>query len=279
MEPSEPTAHHRMWLSFLYAVPIGLLGGLIGLGGAEFRLPVLVGPLKYSPQRAVPLNLAISLVTLAVSLVIRGRTLSFTPLSPYVPAIGSLIAGAVITAFIGATLAGRLSKQQFERIILILLVAIGTALIIEGFLPQQIPALLPDLLLWWIMAGIFFGLAIGLVSSLLGVAGGELIIPTLVFAFGVDIKTAGTASLLISLPTVIVGLLRYASRGAFTERRPLVETVAPMGVGSAIGAIIGGLLVGITPASILKIGLGLILIFSAVRTFQHIPNAFQNFRS
>lgn len=111
--------HNRSMLAFAIAVPIGILGGLIGLGGAEFRLPVLAGPLKYSAQRAVPLNLAISLVTLAVSLVIRGRTLSFTPLSPYVPAIGSLIAGAVITAFIGATLASRLSKQQFERIILI----------------------------------------------------------------------------------------------------------------------------------------------------------------
>ncbi|MEH1824084.1 MAG: hypothetical protein V7L22_01730 [Nostoc sp.] len=33
----------RLRLSFLYAVPIGMLGGLIGLGGAEFRLPVLAG--------------------------------------------------------------------------------------------------------------------------------------------------------------------------------------------------------------------------------------------
>ena len=263
--------HHRSrsMTAFTFAVPIGILGGLIGLGGAEFRLPVLAGPLKYSVRQAVPLNLAVSLVTLAVALAIRGRTLSFAPLSAYAPAIAALIAGAVITAFIGATVASRLSKQQFERVILVLLLGIGSALIIEGFLPQQLPALLPDILGWWVIAGIFFGLAIGLVSSLLGVAGGELIIPTLVFAFGADIKTAGTASLLISLPTVMVGLLRYANRGAFSERRPLVETVAPMGVGSAIGAIIGGLLVGITPASLLKIGLGLILIFSALRTFRH----------
>jgi uncharacterized membrane protein YfcA len=84
------------------------------------------------------------------------------------------------------------------------------------------------------------GLAIGLVSSLLGVAGGELIIPTLVFGFGVGIKTAGTASLLISLPTVVVGLVRYASRGSLSDRDSLRETVAPTGVGSVIGALIGG---------------------------------------
>jgi uncharacterized protein len=42
-----PARPHRPGLAFLYAVPIGLLGGLIGLGGAEFRLPVLAGPLRY----------------------------------------------------------------------------------------------------------------------------------------------------------------------------------------------------------------------------------------
>jgi uncharacterized membrane protein YfcA len=42
-----------------------------------------------------------------------------------------------------------------------------------------------------------------------------------------------------------------------------------MSVGSVIGAIVGGLLVGIVPAAVLKIGLGGILIISAVRIFQH----------
>ena len=43
----------------------------------------------------------------------------------------------------------------------------------------------------WLCAGIL----IGLVSSILGVAGGELLTPTMMFIFGADIKTAGTAAL------------------------------------------------------------------------------------
>jgi uncharacterized membrane protein YfcA len=254
-------------VALLYAAPIGLLGGLIGLGGAEFRLPVLAGPLRYSARQAVPLNLAISLVTLAVALVTRGRTLSFASLIPFLPAIGALIAGAVVTAFIGPALASGLSEERLERVILIFLVCIGLALMIEGFLPQTLPGFLPATLPWHLGAGVAFGLAIGLVSSLLGVAGGELIIPTLVFAFGADIKTAGTGSLFVSLPTVIVGVLRYASRGAFTDRQALTETVGPMSVGSLIGAVAGGMLVGVIPASLLKIGLGIILNVSAVRIF------------
>jgi uncharacterized protein len=262
-----PARSRRPGLALLYAVPIGLLGGLMGLGGAEFRLPVLADPLRYSARQAVPLNLAISLVTLAVALLTRGRTLSFASLIPLLPAIGALITGAVITAFIGPAMASRLSEARLERVILVFLVCIGLALMIEAFLPQTLPALLPNTLPWHIGAGVVFGLVIGLVSSLLGVAGGELIIPTLVFAFGADIKTAGTGSLLISLPTVIVGVLRYASGGAFTDHQALTETVAPMSVGSLIGAVAGGILVGIIPASLLKIGLGMILNVSAVRIF------------
>jgi uncharacterized membrane protein YfcA len=85
---------------------------------------------------------------------------------------------------------------------------------------------------------------------------------------GVDIKTAGTASLLISLPTAAAGILRYARGGAYSQEA-IVETVVPMGFGSVIGAIIGGLLVGIAPSSVLKLGLGVILIISAWRTFRH----------
>ena len=258
----------RSSLAFLYAVPIAMLGGLIGLGGAEFRLPVLASLLGYSARAAVPLNLAVSLVTIASSLVIRSRSLSLAPVQQFVPPMLALIAGAVVAAFAGTALFGRLSDARLERTILILLLIVGFALIVEGFLPFEATGFLPHNPVVMIAAGVLFGLGIGLVSSLLGVAGGEVIIPTLVFAYGADIKTAGTASLLVSLPVVTVGIARYARRGAFTSTS-LAETVAPMGLGSVIGAVLGGLLVGVAPAALLKIGLGVILIASAWRTFSH----------
>jgi uncharacterized membrane protein YfcA len=67
---TNPEAHRAAAL--LYGAPIGLLGGLMGLGGAEFRLPVLAGVFGYAARRAVALNLAISLVTVVSALIIRG---------------------------------------------------------------------------------------------------------------------------------------------------------------------------------------------------------------
>jgi uncharacterized membrane protein YfcA len=249
------------------AIPIAILGGLIGLGGAEFRLPVLVGPLRCSLRQAVPLNLAVSIITIAAALVIRSRTLSFAPVTPYAPAIIALVAGAVMTAWAGPVLFSRLSDARLERLILVLLLVVGVALVVEGLLPGGAPALLPESTAVRIVAGVLFGLGIGFVSSLLGVAGGEVIIPTLVFAYGADIKTAGTASLLISLPTVAVGIARYARQRAYAPSA-LAQTVVPMGLGSVLGAVIGGLLVGSVPAAALKLGLGIILILSAWRTFR-----------
>jgi uncharacterized protein len=260
----------RPLLTFLSPAPIAVLGGLIGLGGAEFRLPVLAGLLQYPARQAVPLNLAVSLITALASLAIRSQTMNSHPLVPLLPAIVSLIFGAGITAFLGTALAGRLSNAQLERVILVLLVGIGTALIIEGFLPFRAVGLLPDSLIVWIAAGILFGLGIGLVSSLLGVAGGELIIPTLIFMFGADVKTAGTASLLVSLPTVIIGIVRYSQRGGYSHRADITGTIVPMSVGSVIGALIGGLLVGVVPQSFLKVALGFILIVSAIRIFRYV---------
>jgi uncharacterized protein len=228
---------------------------------------VLAGVFGYAARRAVALNLAISLMTVVSALVIRGGTLSLSPLLGRLPVVVAMIAGAVSAAYVGTALVHRVSEHLLERVILGFLVVIGTALNVEAFLPQDVPGLLPASPHVRLVAAVIFGLGIGLVSSLLGVAGGELIIPTLVFAFGAGIKTAGTASLLISLPTVAVGVIRHRRPGSFADRADLTQTVFPMGAGSVVGAVAGGLFVGPVPAAALKVVLGAILIVSAVRIF------------
>ena len=72
------------------------------------------------------------------------------------------------------------------------------------------------------MAGVVAGFVIGVVAALLGVAAGKLLIPTLVLFFGADIKLAGSLSLAVSLPTMLV-----ASRGtAKTEASPFSAKIA-----------------------------------------------------
>jgi uncharacterized membrane protein YfcA len=124
---------------------------------------------------------------------------------------------------------------------------------------------LPQSLTVRLFAGIAIGIGIGLVSSVLGVAGGELLIPTLIFIFGADIRTAGSASILISLGIVLIGLWRYWRSSAIPQGRGIRITFA-MSAGSLLGATLGGLAVTYAPVTFLKVFLGSVLIAAAAKT-------------
>lgn len=120
-----------------------------------------------------------------------------------------------------------------------------------------------------IIAGVISGFFIGIVAALLGVVGGELLIPTIVILFGVDIKQAGSLSLMISLPTMIVGFSRYINADAFQILRKEKSLFVWMVAGSVIGAAMGGLMLGLFPVKALMTLLGVILLISAIKTFKH----------
>ena len=120
-----------------------------------------------------------------------------------------------------------------------------------------------------IIAGIVAGFLIGVVASLLGVAGGELLIPTLVLLFGIDIKLAGSLSLAVSLPTMIVGFTRYSRDQSFAVLGRNKSFVILMAAGSVVGTLIGGMLLGIVPETILLPLLAAILVISAYKVWRH----------
>jgi len=62
--------------AFFAGMGIGTLGGLIGLGGAEFRLPLLIGLFRFAALEAVIVNKAMSLIVVASALPLRTGTIS-----------------------------------------------------------------------------------------------------------------------------------------------------------------------------------------------------------
>jgi uncharacterized protein len=86
--------------AFGWCVPIGGLAGLVGLGGGEFRLPVLMYVVGYPARTAVPLNLAVSLVTLTFALVVRSRAVSVAALVPYLNEVVASLSAALRVRFL-----------------------------------------------------------------------------------------------------------------------------------------------------------------------------------
>lgn len=250
-------------LALASGAALSVLGGLIGLGGGEFRLPILTSVFGYAVRQAVPLNLVISLVTLVAALGIRSQTLSLAAVAPHAVEAIALGVGGIVGARWSARLLTRLSDHRLEQAVALLLAGVGALLIIEAFPSGEAAALVPHDLVALIVSGMVFGIAIGVVAALLGVAGGELLIPTLMLVYGADIRSAGTASLMISIVTVVSGLLRYRDLSALPNKQSPQTVAVPMGLGSVAGAVAGGLIVGLLPVAGAKILLGLVLITAA----------------
>ena len=84
--------------AFGWCVPIGGLGGLIGLGGGEFRLPVLMYAVGFDARSSVPLNLMTSLVTLAFALAVRSGAVPLDAVLPLLPAMVGLLLGGMVSS-------------------------------------------------------------------------------------------------------------------------------------------------------------------------------------
>ncbi|WP_030722695.1 sulfite exporter TauE/SafE family protein [Streptomyces sp. NRRL F-2580] len=245
---------------------IGVLGGMIGLGGAEFRLPLLIGLFGFAALSAVILNKAMSLVVVSVALPARLVAVPAAELAARWPVAVNLLAGSLVGAWAGATWAVRMRSATLYKVLAALMVLMVAALIVthttalDGLalpLGAQVPA------------GVAAGFGIGVVAAIMGVAGGELLIPTIVLLFGEDVKTAGSLSLLVSLPTMLVAFARYSRDGSFAVLGANLRFIAVMATGSIAGAVLGGLLLGVFPDLVLIPLLVVILLVSAVKLARH----------
>jgi uncharacterized protein len=212
---------------------IGTLGGLIGLGGAEFRLPLLIGLFGFGALEAVILNKAMSLV---------------------------------VGAWCGAGWAVQMQSQRLYKVLAVLLVGIAGVLLF-GHRAQSPHQPLEG----WVLTltGVVAGVGIGIVAALLGVAGGELLIPTIVLLFGADLKLAGSLSLAVSLPTMVTGFTRYSRDQSFQVIRFQWRFITIMAAGSMVGTFLGGKLLGVVPTPLLLPLLAAILLASAVKVWRH----------
>ena len=111
-----------------------------------------------------------------------------------------------------------------------------------------------------LVGAVLFGLCAGIASGLLGIGGGTLMVPFLVLAAGLSQQEANATSLLVVVPTAVVGTWALRRRGVGDLKLSL-----RLGLFGVAGGVAGALLALVLPSESLRIVFAVFLTYSGAR--------------
>lgn len=117
--------------------------------------------------------------------------------------------------------------------------------------------------LWTVLAGLFVGVLVGILSGVFGVGGAILAIPILVYGFKFDQKLAqGTSLAMLLPPTGLLAFLQYYKSGYTDLKLGLL-----MALGVFFGGYLGGRWAQTLPVTSLRKGFAVFLVLVAAKLF------------
>jgi len=174
-----------------------------------------------------------------------------------------LMIGSSVGALVGAGLASRVPERSLRMLVAVLLVVAAASEVRDAIVGGGAVAdttsrsnLGPIALALLVLSGA----VIGTISGLTGVGGGILVVPTLVFGFGLAQRVAQGTSLLAILPTAAVGAIVHQRHGDLDAR-----AAGLMSLSGAPAALLGAALAIWLPQRVLACLFGLLLAVVAVR--------------
>jgi uncharacterized membrane protein YfcA len=165
---------------------------------------------------------------------------------------------ALVGVLIGTWLQQRIPARRVSLIFALLLIGVAISMVLSAGDGDGSGS--PDLDVAHVLLAATFGLAAGVVSGLLGVGGGTLFVPGLIYVLGLGHVEAEATSLLAMVPMSLLGAWRQHRYGNLELR-----TSITMGVLAVPGALLGVVLANALPVRVLEVGFALLLLYVAQR--------------
>lgn len=249
-------------IGFALAFVIGLTLGLFGGGGSILTVPVFVYVLGYDPKLAIAMSLPVVGATSLIGAVGHWRAGNVRLGSAF-----SLGAAAMFGAYIGARTSAHVSGQLQLLVLGVTMLTAAALMLRDSFrrpaatatihpgtatnaLPDR-PAPLPLFLA--------AGVAVGLLTGLIGIGGGFLIVPALVLLARVPMREAVGTSLLVIAMNSAAGLAGQPR----IQEIPLGFVITFSGI-AIVGILAGTALVRYVDQRLLKRGFAVLLLLIAV---------------
>lgn len=243
----EPT----IWIAAIF---MGLSLGLLGSGGSILTVPLLVY-IAHEPEKAA---IAESLLIVGIVALTGSVTQFFKRLIDFrlVVVFGL---PSMLAAYFGAYLSQYIDAQvQMLIFAIVMLLASGFMLRPINALPNSskvqnsITSPASGFTLQQYLSLIIAGIGVGTLAGLIGVGGGFLIVPALLFIGRATMRKAITTSLLIIAMQSFAGFMKYTyfqSSQEITLNTPLIILVT---VCAVFGVLLGGKVVNKLPQARLK---------------------------
>lgn len=242
-----------LWLYLLVGAGAGLLAGLLGVGGGLLLVPALAfsfAKLGFHPAHIMPMALGTSLGAIVLTALSslyahqrRGAVLW--------PVFKGLAPGLLLGALAGAALASLIGSSTLRTVfgVFELLVAAQMALTWAPAAHRALPGR------WGRSVA---GAVIGALSALLGIGGGTLSVPFLVWC-NITMRQAVATSAACGLPIALAGAAGYALQGWHLSGLPNGTTgylywpaLIPVTLASMATAPLGARLAHTLPTPLLK---------------------------
>ncbi len=212
-------------LALVLALVIGLSLGLLGGGGAIVTLPVLVYVAGIPTQQAVGMSMA---VVGATSLI--GGVVQYLRGHVHVQATWLFTLTGMAGAYVGAGLTHLLPSSVLLLLFACLMLVVGGVMLRGRRATEGTGACRP-------LRCLMIGAAVGVLTGFLGVGGGFLLVPMLVFFAGLEMRRAvGSSLAIIALNSIagLVGQLRYTALDWVLTAGFLVVALIGMWLGLAL---------------------------------------------
>jgi uncharacterized membrane protein YfcA len=215
----------RLVRAIAVGVVAGAMSGLFGVGGGILIVPALVMVMGFEQRFAHGTSLA-AVLPIAVSSMTSYATSG--KIDVWVGVFLSI--GAVAGAVIGTAILHRLPHDALALGFAMLLLATAVRMLTD----QGDATGRADLTLLGAVALVAIGVTTGILAGLLGVGGGIVLVPAMIVGFGVPAAVAKGTSLLVIIPTSIMGTWRNRTKSNVDLR--VAATVGLAGVVSAFAA-------------------------------------------
>jgi uncharacterized protein len=243
------------WVAVISVLLVSIIFSMFGQGGGSLYTPVLF-LLGYTALISVSTSLVLNLITAASAAIVyyRKKLVDLKISAAFVPGIciGSLIGGA-LGNFVDPTL--------LMWIFVIFLVAAGARMVYAIWEKKAENDVCPTGFSRQMYATIVVvSFLVGILSGLLGVGGGIVIVPFLIFICNYPMKnSAGTVSFIVIFSSLF-GVIGHSAFGTLD-----LALISAAGVAVFIGASIGARLTLKLKSNWIKVGFGLIMWVFAIQ--------------